>query len=127
MRAGQRLREDLQRGKPVVRRARSGVHAVGDGVEFVLRVDRQIGALGQVLAQQPVGVLAGAALPGAVRVAEVHPHAGVGAQVRVARHLLALVVRQALAHGCGDRNQLGGEARQRRGEVVQFRFETAKQ
>ena len=42
--------EDLQRRVPIVRRAWPGVEAVGDGIEFVLHVDRRIGALGQVLA-----------------------------------------------------------------------------
>ena len=59
----------------------SVVQAVGDGVEFGLGMSRQVGALGQVLAQQPVGVLAGAALPGAVWIAEVDLDAGVGAKV----------------------------------------------
>ena len=95
--------------------ARSVVEAVGDGIELVLTVDREVGALGQVLAQQPVGVLAGAALPWAVRVAEVHAHAGGGAELLVTRHLLALVVGQALAHRCGDGIELGREACQRRG------------
>ena len=58
--------EDLQRRLEGMRGAGSIVQAVGDGVEFLLGVHRQIGALGQVLPQQPVGVLAGAALPGAV-------------------------------------------------------------
>jgi len=63
---------------------------------------------------QPVGVLADAALPGAVRNAEVDPHAGVGGQLGVPGQLLALFVGQALAQGCGDRVELDGEARQRR-------------
>ena len=36
MRAGQGLSEDLQRREPVVCSARSAVHAVGNGIEFVL-------------------------------------------------------------------------------------------
>ena len=60
MRVGQRLREHFQRRVPVVGGARPIVQAVGDGVEFVLAEQAQIGALGKVLAQQPVGVLAGA-------------------------------------------------------------------
>ena len=112
MKVGQCLSKHLERSSPVVSSARSGVHAVGYGVEFVLRVDRPIGALGQVLTQQPVGVLAGTALPRAVRVAEIDPHAGGSGQVCMARHLLALVVGQALAHGQWDRIQLGSEARQ---------------
>ena len=70
----------------------SAVQAVGDGVEIVLTEAAQVRALGQVLAQQPVGVLAGAALPRAVRIAEVHRHAGARAELRVLGQLLALVV-----------------------------------
>jgi hypothetical protein len=64
--------EDLQRRVEGMRGAGSIVQAVGDGVEFSPGVDGQIGALGQVLPQQPIGVFAGAALPGAVGVSEVH-------------------------------------------------------
>ena len=49
--------EDLQRGVEGMRGAGSIVQAVGNGVEFSLGVHGQIGALGQVLPQQPVGVL----------------------------------------------------------------------
>ena len=45
---------DLQRRMPIVRSAWPVVEAVGDGVEFVLAVDRQVGALGQVLAKQAI-------------------------------------------------------------------------
>ena len=62
MRVCQSEREDFERRALVVCRARPGVHAVGDGIEFVLRVDRQVSALGQALAQQAVGVLAGGSL-----------------------------------------------------------------
>ena len=43
------------------------------------------GAFGQVLADQPVGVLVGAALPGARRVADVHGQAGVDGELRQRR------------------------------------------
>ena len=115
MRASQGLSEALQRREPVVCSARAAVHAVGNSVEFVLGVDRQVRALGQVLSQQPVGVLARAALPGAVWVAEVHRHAGTRCQLLVARQLLELVLGQAVAHRLGNRVQLGRKARQRRG------------
>src|SRR5471032_1771941 len=42
------------------------VQTVGNGIEFVLTVDREVGAFGQILAKQSVGVLAGSALPGAM-------------------------------------------------------------
>jgi len=95
--------------------ARAFVEQVGNGIELFLAVHRKVRALGQELADQPVGVLARAALPGAVRVTEVHHHAGVGRQLAVAHHLLALVVGQCLAHRLGNAAQLGGEALQGRG------------
>ena len=70
------------------------VRAVGDGAQLALRVPRQVRALGQVLAQQPVDVLVGAALPGAV---------GIGKEDldreplgQVLGHLFATTVRQGL-------------------------------
>ena len=75
------------------------VHAVGDAVEVILAEGAQVGALGQVLAQQPVGVLAGAALPRTVGVAEVDLHAGLRRQIDVPGHLLALVVGTNVAGG----------------------------
>ena len=50
-------------GAPAEDLAWSMVEAVLDGVQSA-GVDAQVGALGEVLAQQPVGVLVGAALPG---------------------------------------------------------------
>src|SRR6202051_5409291 len=95
--------------------ARSAVEAVGDGIEFVLTVDREVSTLGQILPQQPVGVLAGTALPWTVRIAEVHAHAGGGAELMMPGHFLTLVVGEALAQWGGDRIQIGSEGRQCRG------------
>src|SRR5258708_18882298 len=96
-----------------MRSTRSAVEAVGDGIEFVLAVNREVSALWQVLPQQPVGVLAGTALPRTVWIAEVHAHAGGGAELLMAGHFLTLVVGEALAQWGGDRIQFGNEARQR--------------
>ena len=68
--------------------ARSAAGAVGDGIEFVLTVDREVSALRQLLPQQPVGVLAGTALPWTVGIAEVHAHAGGGAKLLMLGHFL---------------------------------------
>ena len=76
--------------------ARPAVQAVGDHVEFVLTVEREVGAFRQILAQQPVGVLANSALLGTVRIAEVRPHAGGGGKLLMARHFFTLVVGKAL-------------------------------
>jgi hypothetical protein len=42
--------------------ARSALQAVGDGIEFFLAVDAEIGIPGQGLAQQVISVFASAAL-----------------------------------------------------------------
>jgi len=51
--------------------ARSIIEFACDGVQLGLAVHRQIGSFREVLAQQTVRVLVRAALPGAVRIAEV--------------------------------------------------------
>ena len=58
------------------RLAGPGIEPSRHGVEIGLAVDRQVGPLGEILAQQAVGVLVGAPLPGAVWVAEVHREVG---------------------------------------------------
>ena len=106
--------EDDERRLKAMCGARPYLQAVGDSVELFLAVDTQVRALGQVLAQQAVRVLAGAALPRAVRVAEVHRDARSSRQVLVACQFLALVVGQTLAHWLGNRIQLLRETGQRR-------------
>ena len=59
----------------------------------------EVNTLGEVLAQQAVGVLAGAALPGAVGMAEVDGHVSIHGKALMLTHLEALVVGQALADG----------------------------
>lgn len=51
---------------------RTRVELPSDGVEFRLREVREIRSLGEILAEQSVGVLADAALPRAVWVGEVN-------------------------------------------------------
>jgi hypothetical protein len=62
---------------------------------------------GQVLAQQAVGVLIGAALPGGM--GEVNAQARERGQFLVARHLLALVIGQGEAQRRRHRQQAGSE------------------
>src|SRR5215472_2372379 len=69
--AGQDLIQRLRGGFPAQGLAGPGVELGGDGVQVLAAVHRQVRALGEVLAQQPVGVLVAAALPGRVGVAEV--------------------------------------------------------
>ena len=79
------------------------VQAVGDAVEIVLAAVAQVRALGQVLTQQRVGVLARASLPRTVRVAAVNLHASALRQIPVTAQLLALVVGGASAQRRGNR------------------------
>src|ERR671925_458514 len=60
----QQLRHLLSWGPPSQGLPRPLVELGGDAVEFALVVHGQVGALGEVLAQQPVGVLVRAPLPG---------------------------------------------------------------
>ena len=99
--------EDDEWRLEAVRGAWPGVQAVGNSIELFLTIDAQVRSLGQVLAQQAVGVLSGAALPWAVRITEVHRHARSGGQ------LLAMVVDEALPRRRSNRIQLLREARQR--------------
>lgn len=110
----QNLSEDLQRRVPVQRGARSRVEVVSNLVEVLLRVDGQIGALGQVLAQQAVGVFARAALPRAVRVTEVDTHVGRGRQFGMSGHFATLIVGQGLTQRLDERLQFGREGGERR-------------
>ena len=91
------------------RLARAAVERVGDGGQVVGAVAREVGALGEVLPEQPVGVLVGAALPGALRVAEVHLQAEVDLQPGVLGQLGALVPGQRAAQVLGQRAELGGD------------------
>ncbi len=106
---------DSDRWVEAVDGARAAVEPVGDRIELLLAVDRQVRTLGQVLAQQAVDILATAPLPRTARVAEVDPDAGGLRQLGVARHFLAAVVGEGLSHRLGNAAQLGGEALQGRG------------
>ncbi|MEA2188209.1 MAG: hypothetical protein QOK16_3220 [Solirubrobacteraceae bacterium] len=77
--------------------AGSVVELVGDPVEFGFGDGGEVGALGEVLAHEPVGVLVGGALPRSVRVAEVDVDAGIDANLFSVAHLGALVARQRAA------------------------------
>lgn len=76
---------------PVEGFSRPVVEFVVDGVEVVLAVSGKVCALGEALAQQAVGVLIGAALPWAARVAEVDLHVQCGGDPAVQGELGALV------------------------------------
>ena len=68
--------ECIRWGLKSQRLSRSLIELQGDFVELGPRVAREIGALGKVLTQQPIGILVRATLPRAVWVAEVHLRIG---------------------------------------------------
>ena len=59
------------------------VDLIGNSIELRLAVAREVGALGQVLTHQSIGVLVGPTLPRAVRVTEVQRNARAFAQLLV--------------------------------------------
>jgi len=65
---------------PPERLARAAVELGSDRVELLLGDPAKIAALGEVLAQQAVGVLVAAPLPRTARIAEVHLHAAVDSE-----------------------------------------------
>src|SRR5205807_170641 len=71
--------------------SRASVELSRDEVEALLRDPGERHPLREVLAQEPVGVLVRAALPGAVRVAEVDADAGIDAEPEMLSHLPSLV------------------------------------
>ena len=62
-----------------------------DGLEVVAGPSREVGAFREVLAQQPVGVLFGAALPGAAWVGEERRDAGLDGERGVGGEFFAAV------------------------------------
>src|SRR5206468_12165552 len=86
---------------PAERLARPTVERAGNSGEVGGAVSREIGPFREVPPQQAVRVLVRAALPGAVRVAEVDLKSGVDPQLRVLGHLRSLVPGQRAAQLLG--------------------------
>src|SRR6185437_3249507 len=77
--------------------------------ELATRVSGQVGALGEVLAQQAVRIFVGAALPRAMRIAEVNRQSCLDAQLNVLRHFRALIPRQRSAQLLRQRADRSGD------------------
>src|SRR5215203_504750 len=85
------LVQSLGRCSPAQGPSRPAVEGDRHGRKVLSAVRAEVGALREVLAQQPVGVLIRAALPGAVRVADVDLKTGVDPQACVLAHLRPLI------------------------------------
>src|SRR5260370_3324827 len=83
--------------------SRPRVELSSDGVELALSMDTQVSPLREVLAQESVGVLIAAPLPGAVRVAEVDFYARFDREAQVVCHLMALIPGEATTQLLGQR------------------------
>src|SRR3954449_2328690 len=91
------LVQSLGRCSPAKGLSRPGVEDHRHGRKVLGAVHAEVSALWKVLAQQPVGVLVRAALPGAVRVAEVDLKTSVDPQLGVLAHLRPLIPGQRLS------------------------------
>src|SRR5215208_3290332 len=85
------LVQSLGRCSPAQGLSRPAVEGDRHGRKVLGAVHAEISALREVLAQQPIGVLVRATLPGAVGIAEVDLDARVDLQARVLGHLGALI------------------------------------
>ena len=104
------VRIDFQRRGKVQTFSRARVQAIGDGVQLALRVPRQVRALGQVLAQQAIGVLIGAALPRTMRIRKEDLNRKPLGQPLVLGHLFPPVIGQRFPQQRRDVPELLGEA-----------------
>src|SRR3954447_25513358 len=94
VRRSQQLVKGLGGRSPPERLSRPAVEGHRHGGKVLGAVHAEVGALWKVLAQQPVGVLVRAALPRAVRVAEVDRHASLDPELGVLGHLRSPIPRQ---------------------------------
>ena len=82
---------------PAQRLSRPGVEGGRDRGDLLGAVEAQIGALREVLAQQSVGVLVGAALPWALRISEVDLDARIDLETGMLGHFGSLIPGQRSA------------------------------
>jgi len=104
------LRIDFQGRGKVETFPRACIQAMRDDVQLTLRVPRQVRALGQVLAQQAIRILVGAALPGAVRIGKEDLDRKPLGQLLVLGHLFPSIVRQGFPQQGGHMPEFLGKA-----------------
>src|SRR5262245_24828651 len=88
--AGERLR----RCQPAQGLSRARIQLCRHGVEMRRAVDREVGALWKILAQEPVDVFIAPTLPRTMRIAEVHLDPSVDCEAHVLSHLLPAIPRE---------------------------------
>src|SRR5829696_8384718 len=95
------LVQSLGRCSPAQGLSRPAVEGDRHGCKVLGAVHAEVGALWKVLAQQPVGVLVRATLPGAVRIAEGDRHARLDPELGVLGHFCSLIPGQRLSQLLG--------------------------
>ena len=105
------LRIDFQRRRTVETFLWACVQAMRDGVQLALGITRQVCALGQVLAQETMGVLVGAALPGAVRIGKEDLDREPLGQALMFGHLFPPIIGSGFAQWSGHMSEFLREAR----------------
>src|SRR5271168_1128093 len=103
------LVERFGRCAPAERLAWSAVERGSDRLELLRGVSCEVCSSREVLAEQAVGVLVGAALPRALWVTEVHLKPAVDRELCVLCHLRALVPGERAAQLLGQRGDLSGD------------------
>src|SRR3954467_2281351 len=95
------LVQSLGRCPPAQGLSRPAVEGDRHGRKVLSAVHAEVSALWKVRAQQPIGVLIRAALPGAVGIAEVDRHASLDPELGVLGHFRSLIPRQRLSQLLG--------------------------
>ena len=75
---------------------------IGNRIQLLLALDRQINPFGKLLPNQAVDVLTTAPLPMAMEVTEAHPNPRVGRQLCISGHLFALVIGERFSSRLGN-------------------------
>ena len=104
------VRIDFQGRRKVETFSWARIQAMRDGVQLALRIGRQVRTLGQVLTQQPIRVLVGATLPGAVRIGKEDLDREALGQALVLGHLFPAIIGQRFAQQRGHVPEFLGES-----------------
>ena len=104
------FRIDFQGRREVQTFSGARIQPMGNGVQLSLGIAGQVCPFGQVLAQQPIGILIGAALPGAVQIGKKDLDRKPLGQLLVLGHFFPSIVGQGFAQGRGHMSEFLGEA-----------------
>lgn len=102
--------KEFGRTLPIETLSWPGVELPSDGIKIGLTEAGKVGALGQILTEQSVGVLVDAALPRAVRISEVDLDAGDLGKPLVLRHFASLIASHGKPALRIDAHEDGAEA-----------------